>query len=261
MNKSFEEEYKSLAQSDLPDLWDRIEAGLSEKNTVSVPFVINENEEIKDNKKSVLVLFRRYQTVAAAFLCLIILVPAFLVMHQISGGVKNNSEATQDAVPPMTMYAAKEEAPAEEAAMEEATMEEAAMEEAAMEEAEMAEADAEESITSESPAAENGMEEMKMSETAAEDVRQSESAVYHVAIKIISKQDSKEMDTAESIDGDLYQCLVLKNEDSSYPKPDTEIVVWIPVMFEEGIHVGDSYEADLTAADSGDYDYEVKTLY
>ena len=48
MNKSFEEEYKALAQSKLPDLWDRIEAGLSEKKPVSVPITINEENKRKN---------------------------------------------------------------------------------------------------------------------------------------------------------------------------------------------------------------------
>ena len=47
MSKSFEKEYRELAQSKLPDLWDRIEAGLSEKKPVSVPITINE-EAIKN---------------------------------------------------------------------------------------------------------------------------------------------------------------------------------------------------------------------
>lgn len=248
MNKSFEEEYKSMAQSELPDLWNRIEAGLSEKNTVSVPFVINENEEIKENKKSVLILFRRYQTVAAAFLCLIILVPAFLVMYQVGGGGKNSSEAARDAAPPMAMYAAEEEAFSEVAKAEESVtiVTEATMEESTMEE---------------SIVAENDMEEMKMAETATEDAMMSESAVYHVTLMIISIQDLEEMNREEDAAGNVYKCCVLQNEDSSYPKPDTEIVVWIPEMFEDEMQVGESFEADLIAADSEDCDYEAISLY
>ena len=262
MNQSFEEEYRSLAQSELPDLWDRIEAGISRKNTVSVPFVINENEEIKENKKSVLVLFRRYQTVAAAFLCLIILVPAFLVMHQISGGVKNNSEAARDADPPMAMYAAEEEAFSEVAKAEESvTIVTEATEEAPAEETTMSEVTMEESTMEESIVAENDMEEMKMAEKATEDAMMSESAVYHVTLMIISMQDLEEMNRAEDAAGNVYKCCVLQNEDSSYPKPDTEIVVWFPEMFEDEMQVGESFEADLIAADSEDCDYEAISLY
>ena len=63
MSKSFEKEYKELAQSKLPDLWDRIEAGLSEKKPVSVPITINEeaiNNETtikKADSNKVLVFF------------------------------------------------------------------------------------------------------------------------------------------------------------------------------------------------------------
>ena len=32
MSKNFEEEYKALANEDLPDLWNRIEAGLTNRD-------------------------------------------------------------------------------------------------------------------------------------------------------------------------------------------------------------------------------------
>ena len=43
MSKNLEEEYKKLALDEAPDLWDRIEAGLSEKST---------SEEDKKRKNS-----------------------------------------------------------------------------------------------------------------------------------------------------------------------------------------------------------------
>jgi len=69
------------------------------------------------------------------------------------------------------------------------------------------------------------------------------------------------MNREEDAAGNVYKCRVLQNEDSSYPKPDTEIVVWFPEMFEDEMQVGESFEADLIAADSEDCDYEAISLY
>ena len=37
MSKNFEEEYKALADQELPDLWDRIEEGLAPRSTPKEP--------------------------------------------------------------------------------------------------------------------------------------------------------------------------------------------------------------------------------
>lgn len=121
MSKSFEQEYRNLAQSELPDLWDRIEAGLTRKavtenftptQTTAEPEMVVQKaagiietapvqkeissrgqDESQNRKKNVVIsFFRRYEAAAAALLCVVILVPAFLVMRQIGmGGVKSES--------------------------------------------------------------------------------------------------------------------------------------------------------------------------
>ena len=50
MNKNFEQAYKELAQNEVPDLWDRIEAGLKEK---SAPAKKDIQEEKYTDRKSV----------------------------------------------------------------------------------------------------------------------------------------------------------------------------------------------------------------
>ena len=57
MSKDFEKEYIELAQNEIPDLWDRIEAGLTEK---SAP----------ENKASITIFLKRYGGLVAAVLCL-----------------------------------------------------------------------------------------------------------------------------------------------------------------------------------------------
>lgn len=121
MSKSFEQEYRNLTQSELPDLWDRIEAGLTRKavtenftptQTTAEPEMVvqkaegiietapvqkeissREQDENQNRKKNVVIsFFRRYEAAAAALLCVVILVPAFFVMRQIGmGGVKSES--------------------------------------------------------------------------------------------------------------------------------------------------------------------------
>lgn len=74
MSKDFEQAYKELAQSEIPDLWDRIEAGLSEKSTP---------EKGKNQERKKQIYFRRYAGMAAAVLCVVLIVPAALFMGQL----------------------------------------------------------------------------------------------------------------------------------------------------------------------------------
>lgn len=74
MNKDFEQAYRELAQSEIPDLWDRIEAGLSEKSTPE-----KEQEKNQEKKR---IYFGRYAGMAAAVLCAVLIVPAVLFMGQ-----------------------------------------------------------------------------------------------------------------------------------------------------------------------------------
>lgn len=77
MNKDFEQAYRELAQSEIPDLWDRIEAGLSEKSTP-------EKEQEKNQEKN-RIYFGRYAGMAAAVLCAVLIVPAVLFMGRWEG--------------------------------------------------------------------------------------------------------------------------------------------------------------------------------
>ena len=77
MNKDFEQAYRELAQSEIPDLWDRIEAGLSEKSTPE-----KEQEKNQEKKR---IYFGRYAGMAAAMLCAALIVPAVLFVGQREG--------------------------------------------------------------------------------------------------------------------------------------------------------------------------------
>lgn len=276
MSKSFEKEYKELAQSKLPDLWDRIEAGLSEKKPVSVPITINEeaisNEtDIKkaDSNKvnynettnKVLVFFRRYQTVAAALLCVIILVPAFLLMRQVGGGIGfSNSEEAKDAAPAEMMYAAAEEAPAAEAPAEEAVVtgapEETAEEELVAEDFAEETVAAEEKAVAEAPVTEKAMSDSEQSEHS-EAKESADVMLYRVTVEVIEKQEDSSPD---NLGGTLYLCAVIHNDESNGLETGDEITVLVPEHLTKDLLPGESYEIALTESDSRYYEYVVKSL-
>ena len=85
MERDFKQEFIELKQNEIPDLWNRIEAGLSEKKvTASVP------EKADSSLKSI--NWRRWGTLAAACLCVAIIIPAIALRsgndssHSYSGG-------------------------------------------------------------------------------------------------------------------------------------------------------------------------------
>ena len=284
MSKSFEKEYRELAQSKLPDLWERIEAGLSEKKAVSVPITINEeainnetaikktdsnktnyNETInKEATNKVLVFFRRYQTVAAALLCVIILVPAFILMRQVDKGTSfNSSEEAKDAAPAEMMYAAAEEAPAAEAPAEEVavagateeTVEETAEETAEEDFVEEIVAE-EENAVAEAPAAEKAMSESKQSERS-EAEKSANALLYQVTVEVIEKQEDN---SADILDGTLYLCAVIHNDESNGVEIGEEITVLVPKHLTENLMPGESYELALAESDSRYYEYVAESL-
>lgn len=73
MSKDFEKEYRELTKNETPDLWNRIEAGLHEKN---VP--VQETAQKKNNNIINIVL--RFAPMAAAVVLVTLLIPVFTRM-------------------------------------------------------------------------------------------------------------------------------------------------------------------------------------
>lgn len=254
MSKNFEEEYKSFAQIDLPDLWDRIEAGISEKEPVSTP--------------GVLVFFRRYQTVAAALLCVMILIPAFLLMRQVGGGM---SKSTTDGAPAevvvMTEAAAEESIETETASMEELWAEEANAAEAPAAEATETEEAVEEAFLSENSAGEDfakkesatGAVTEEMSEEMKADRAESKVTGYPVSIEIIREQETFALAEKERADGGVYRCMVLEDK-SGQLKAEEEILIWIPLSLVEEPKQGEAYRLTLEQSNSEYYDFIAESL-
>lgn len=89
MSKDLEKEYKALMNSDVPDLWARIEAGIDEKNSSGNIQHFDhrtQNEKGKRNAKKPF-RFKVWGTVAAACLCVAVAIP--VMMQATKSGVSN----------------------------------------------------------------------------------------------------------------------------------------------------------------------------
>ncbi len=126
MSKNFEEEYKALAENDLPDLWNRIESGLTPRTITS-----QNTEELEEQQKGkesagIIVFLRKYKTVAAAAVCVILILPAALILGRLNARKNDESSpaelcaeaADTSAAMPETEEIAEDEAETAEAADE-----------------------------------------------------------------------------------------------------------------------------------------------
>lgn len=118
MSKNFEEEYKALANEELPDLWNRIEAGLTPKNTALLEEE-TDKQIVKEKEKKVISFFYRHRTAAAAALCAVVIIPAVIVLGR-TGRSKSWESADESAPEDMNHSVTWDEAAAvaEEAAEE-----------------------------------------------------------------------------------------------------------------------------------------------
>ncbi len=154
MNKNFEQAYKELAQNEIPDLWDRIEAGLKEK---SAPMGKEEEQAgkaeedkgqspVKGGIGPVIKMLKRYSGLAAAAVCAAVVIPAALYLGR-NGNLSGSKSDEMEAIPEESAEAAAEEIAetgmesAEEEEMKESGMESAEAEE--MKESGMESAEAE----------------------------------------------------------------------------------------------------------------------
>lgn len=94
MNRDFELEFKELKLNEVPDLWNRIEAGLSEKKIVAP---VSENMAVsnvyKFGKKP---RWIRWGTIAAACLCVAVILPALSFVIGSLGGRKDYTASGAD---------------------------------------------------------------------------------------------------------------------------------------------------------------------
>ena len=115
MSKNLEREYRALVNSEVPDLWARIEAGLEEKKAApekkvtdlhitDFPVTDSQMEEIRDKK----VNFGVWAGLAAACVCVVLVIPAMTRSLTMSGGSGSSNSAPNYAAQDSTPQAAEE---------------------------------------------------------------------------------------------------------------------------------------------------------
>ncbi len=110
MERDFKQEFIELKQNEIPDLWNRIEAGLSEKK-VTAPVPEKADSPFKK------INWRRWGTLAAACLCVVIIIPAISMIIRnndspsYSGGQSDGNMSNSTAMDYTTADCEASEAP------------------------------------------------------------------------------------------------------------------------------------------------------
>ncbi len=271
MSKDFERAYTELAKSEAPDLWDRIECGLTERSTQpeadSGPAVSSSGQG-----KKFLFPILKYSAMAAAVICVIIIIPVLIRMNRSYEFAESDSSGAA-----MDMTAAQEaggmEPAVEEAAVEEGTesTEGAADGPAASEEKLSQERMSAESAAKEAKAAsgENTAPEPQMpaakeaEESADEDVvkftaddkgvselttkaektSDLEEVLFGVTLEVTGSAELiPEEDSGES--GVVYTAVVRKDP-GGLLKEGEEITVFVPAYSSDSLMEDMSFEVDL----------------
>lgn len=256
MNKDFEKAYKELAEIDVPDLWDRIEAGLSEK---SAP-------EAEKKRNSFIIFAKRYSALAAAIVCVVIIIPAMIAMKQTMGSKSYSEGTSMDSAASEAFDIAEttEEAAemAEEAAemAEEFVREESADEAPAMEEAASADdwsvtgsmaqksessmdALTEEQNEAESGLTENTVKDLEENRYSEEERKQKAAALENVIVRIT---ETEEWSKGESIEETGALCTaVVQNDPSGTLIPGENIDIFIPAISSIALMKDGTFELDL----------------
>lgn len=150
MERDFELEYKELKQSETPDLWNRIEAGLSEKKIATVPFEENRNAYLKRFTVKKQTPWKRWGLLAAACLCVVIVLPAMMISLTNSEKSSSSADTASPAEESADGFAGGAEAGADMAETAENTASESEEDNGALEESESAAAAEPEAVSPDS---------------------------------------------------------------------------------------------------------------
>ena len=268
MNKDFEKEYKELAKIEAPDLWDRIEAGITEKEIIE--------KSMPEAKKKITVrsFVKRYSLLAAALFCAVIIIPALNLMRNSATKGMSSGSATDmnySAAAAADTCTAEEEYEVEETAEEAAAEaeepvdasegefkadagEEAPMEGYASKDTAL---DDSASITDESVSLE---ETKKQKEEAAggiqqeaESSRESEKQeLFNIVIKVTEAKDRFDEDSTLDELGTLYTAVVEKDPSGTLTEGE-QIEIFIPVYSSYGLAKDEIVELDLVFDENADY--------
>lgn len=276
MKKDFEKAYRALAETEAPDLWDRIEAGLGEKSAPAIP----ESEKKQKNpagqrKKGITVFMRKYSALAAAVVCAVILIPAMIVMKRAGGSFMSGStkeQTAEDRYEAAADAAEEEMAPAEAEDTAEAVSEAAAGDaqetvEAEVEAAKMTEtervADAAKELTE---AVEESKKESAMSDEAASadaaltdyDAQNAEE-LKNTVVKVKRMEGRYLQNNLEEM-GTLYTAEIEKDPSGALQEGE-EIQIFIPVVSSIALSEDGTFELDLAPSEKEDNVYTVTAYH
>ena len=266
MKKDFEKAYKELAETEVPDLWDRIEAGLSEKSAPAETKAEKNKKTAPVNKKTKIAVFmRKYSALAAAIVCAIILIPTMIVMKKSDSKFMSESAYDEKAV--------AEEAGAASMMTEEASVEtEAVAEVAEMEQEEAAKEPKMESkvaaaevfsqkesasgAVKESAKADRAMNDAVCEDAAPEDYnKQNAQELKNIVVKV-KKAEEKPLENEAEEAGVLYTAVVKRNP-SGLPREGEEIQIFIPVVSSVALVEDGTFELDLVLSESEENVYMI----
>lgn len=280
MSKDFEKSYKELAENEAPDLWDRIEAGLlpgsstqtktaaethgapveeTEAETAAESAVFPAAGKKKEKKKEFLFRLRKYSAMAAAVICVIMILPIFFRMNRASGYYESDSSAEAD----ITAAQEADEAAlegieaaggAEDTAMLESTAvtEDMEAEDTAMEESatvtegadtggvsvESAQADQMEDTESRTM-----VDELKKESMQSQSPKREEEILSHVIVEVAGSESVSAKENFEE-GGTVYTAVVREDPEGILAEGE-EITVFIPVYSSIALAQGGIFELDL----------------
>lgn len=242
MSKDLEREYRAFVNSEAPDLWARIEAGLEEKKTADLYSVSNSVSMEKNQKKRV--DFKMWAGLAAACACVALIVPAMArtMMMGGSGSPQSSSTPSSNASPPMAYDSA------DDAGQKAETAYENGMHSGAADDASINNTITSEGMNTASDSA--YMDSAAAMEEAAEEAEEVYS--FRATIEVLDIDIHKD-------NGILYTAKVIASEESEL-QVGSEVKIFSPVLAAEGVttledsHV---YELLLYEDHSGSFGQEM----
>ena len=242
MSKNFEEEYKALADQELPDLWDRIEEGLAPRSTPKEP--------VKKSTK-IVQFVRRYKGSLAAVVCVLLILPAAIL---ISRNTKKSDAADHIANErfrrPVVLTEGLESMPEEAAAAagEEASYpEDAAEEDFDLEGATQDTAEAGIALLSENPSAKQFSAEKSQAQADEEDSSSSQIIYEKVAFQV-ERVSEKEPQKIEIV--------VLQEQEAL----SAGTKLWVQKSEDIKLTSGESYYGDLVFQEK-EQSYMLDSIY
>lgn len=254
MSRDLEREYRALVNSEVPDLWARIEAGLEDKKMApetagtaasdlhitdfSMPDAQREQPRIRKAN------FRVWAGIAAACACVALVVPAMLRAGMSKGGSYSNS------APNFAADTAPQSADSSGGAEDNAGREEMAYE-YGNEKSDFLQGNAQTTMDSDMNGAGAADGAQMMEEAAAAEEPESESYSFHATVEIL--ETDLRMDS-----GILYTAKVLSSDNSAIAA-DSEIRIFSSAVSAEGVtrlEVSQTYDLVLCEDHSGEMGQE-----